>query len=795
MEVTGIKGNKYILEDKPFAGGANGSIYSLIGDQSKVVKIYNKKPNTDFNELEEKLGLMTKNPPNASVLNQIAWPLDLVYDASGQFLGFIMPRLTIDKILKEVYVYNPNSSITIKQRLWIARNLCVVTNAIHEAGYAFGDFNPRNIGVNVSTGEVSFMDTDTFHIVTKDKVYRCNDCEPGYVAPEIIIKSEKLKKASPNAQPSFANLPLPTFTRETDLFALAVHIFALLMNGFSPFCGIGESEDISDGDPGTGNEAVLNDSYCFKPGNKPQSAAIISPDEHPQEIMDLFNRAFIDGRMNPGRRPDAVEWYHALDNYLNELKECKKNSKHYFLNSLEKCPWCEADERYAARLNAAINSGKFGKQGTVNPAAVTPKPAAGAGSHTNYPGAQAVTGGVGNPGGQTTAGSSGSAGGQSTTGSQSGKSNPKNKSKVLYGIALAAVIIAAVIFIPAGIKHWYDNRYARQSVEDLTEGMDIYYADFILDSMEEKTIKPAEIAEISGDGSNGGETYTLKLKHGGTIRIESGSSNSGPYEPYVTLLNEKGKEIGTKSFGWMDTEGGWQINGLKAKKKYKIKVKSYSPYKILVYKPKPKVSINGSTIINDSVDYYMQKNTYYFTAPYSGIYRFELNNMDYRVTLVLSDSDGNVIDYKECNNGSGITTDKIKKGEKYYLYNKDSVLTTPYTLEVYMPKKKVNISGYDAVCDAVEYKGAENKYIYRAENSGELMMLFMDLYEDGDEETVVDVKVTDSSGHEIANGSCKNGRYIKVPGMQEGEEYTITVSENNGISLYYMIFDPDRKRN
>lgn len=48
-----------------------------------------------------------------------------------------------------------------------------------------------------------------------------------YLAPEMQ------KKISGGI--TLRNAPLPTFTKATDLFALAVHVFCLLMNGSHPF--------------------------------------------------------------------------------------------------------------------------------------------------------------------------------------------------------------------------------------------------------------------------------------------------------------------------------------------------------------------------------------------------------------------------------------------------------------------------------------------------------------------------------------------------------------------------------
>lgn len=72
----------------------------------------------------------------------------------------------------------------------IAQNICAVIDAVHRAGFVFGDFNPANIGVDMNTGHVAFWDTDSYHIYDKatGTTYRCKVCLDGYVAPELLAK-------------------------------------------------------------------------------------------------------------------------------------------------------------------------------------------------------------------------------------------------------------------------------------------------------------------------------------------------------------------------------------------------------------------------------------------------------------------------------------------------------------------------------------------------------------------------------------------------------------------------------
>jgi len=347
MMVTGINGISYRLDPTAVGSGGEGDIYHAF--ITKVAKVY--KPGVLTQELKDKLEIMIENPPNESVLSQVAWPLDMIFDDKGQCSGFIMSELSINAELGEIYKYPSTLPISVHQKINIAQNICVVISEVHKAGYIFGDFNPRNIGLNKDTGLVSFLDTDTYHVVdpVRDCTYRCNVCAPGYAAPELLEKCSDYVAENPTAsRNAYAQTPLPTFTQETDNFALAIHIFKLLMNGYTPFGGIIETSSVSQSSPGIGDAAVRRDSYCFKPGYKPQSAAIPTLNAFPQEIADLFTRAFIAGRHDPKQRPSAVDWHLALNNYLDSLVTCSHNPLHQYDSKNDTCPYCDADRRFGA---------------------------------------------------------------------------------------------------------------------------------------------------------------------------------------------------------------------------------------------------------------------------------------------------------------------------------------------------------------------------------------------------------------------------------------------------------------
>ena len=357
MNLTGLTGIKYRLDNAAFSGGGEGDIYQINGMSDKCAKIYHT--NSRLRETESKLKVMVANPPNASVLSQIAWPLDVLYSEQNEFVGFVMPKIQVSDELIAVYEYPPTKyqRLTFEQKLIVAQNICAVIDGVHNAGFVFGDFNPNNIGVDMNTGHVAFWDTDSYHIKDSETgvTYRCKVCLDGYVAPELI---EKCKYTNPKTGKNYnyEDAPLETFTKETDNFALAIHIFRLLMNGFTPFAGIAANQQLNSTiAPGVGNAAIEQDQYCFKPGNIHLSKAVPDKSVLPNEIISLFDRAFIDGRNNPSLRPTAREWHQAIERFSNQLEQCKNNPVHQYMKGLAKCPWCEIDKIFNVGLQNAKN--------------------------------------------------------------------------------------------------------------------------------------------------------------------------------------------------------------------------------------------------------------------------------------------------------------------------------------------------------------------------------------------------------------------------------------------------------
>ena len=273
---------------------------------------------------------------------QCAWPVDAL-TVCGRFVGFVMPRVMGKCKMREIYSFSPKRAA----RPWslyiaIARNLSAAVYSVHSKGQVIGDLNPDNIMVDPDNGMVTLVDTDSYHIDDSGIVYRCNVGMPEFVAPE--LQGKEFKKA-----------PLPTFTKKTDSFSLAILIFALLMNGSHPFACRTRSGSASSFQP---IDNIRKGLTPFFEDSKGANIGITIPAYAPgmaclpDDIRDLFHRAFVDGYGNPGRRPGADEWYHALEKLEKRLTKCSANSRHLYYSGSRTCPWCEVERK----MNKAVSN-------------------------------------------------------------------------------------------------------------------------------------------------------------------------------------------------------------------------------------------------------------------------------------------------------------------------------------------------------------------------------------------------------------------------------------------------------
>jgi HrpA-like RNA helicase/serine/threonine protein kinase len=206
--------------------GGEGSVYSVVGQDASVAKIYH--PDKLVKWRISKLQAMLDDP----VRNiGIAWPTDLLLTEEGTPVGFLMLRITSAQPIEDaVYGVKPLARFfpdwERKELVELAKNLASIIKILHERDIIIGDMNPANVLIKVEDGlpRVALVDTDSWQVA-------------GYPSP--VGKNEF-------THPMIHGHSFESYlrTREHDEYALAILIFQILFLGRHPYAAVSD-ESIS----------------------------------------------------------------------------------------------------------------------------------------------------------------------------------------------------------------------------------------------------------------------------------------------------------------------------------------------------------------------------------------------------------------------------------------------------------------------------------------------------------------------------------------------------------------------
>jgi hypothetical protein len=320
--------------------GGQGEIFAVQGPDSLVLKQYFAAELAKNRTLERRLQAMIANKPADRVDARqhvvLAWPSDIVM-RDGRFAGFLMPAVNTKNTVGIHRVTNPDDrrkgsptdatgwtrDFTWRYLVRIGLNLAQVTGSLHAADTVIGDFNDSNVRVT-RDARVTMLDCDSMQITDPDSGERflCSVGRPEFTPPELIgvVLESTIRRPS------------------SDLFALAVHLYALLLEGEHPFRGAWRGP----GDKPPAAELARLGSWAWQPGGalRPRRAAI-DISLLPGNVIELFRRAFEDGARDAEARPTAYEWYRALSEVESGLRECPADASHVYPDLHgQACPWC-----------------------------------------------------------------------------------------------------------------------------------------------------------------------------------------------------------------------------------------------------------------------------------------------------------------------------------------------------------------------------------------------------------------------------------------------------------------------
>ena len=354
-------GKSYSLTETKLGGG-EGKLYSVDNNPNLYAKIFKSEKRTKGREAKilEWENMLDSNILNSNFCRQIVVPQKCLYAQTNSqntqtFVGYLMEKQTNFKTLKSTYL---SKDFNYMQKVWTARNICILTNRIHSLGreIVIGDYNADNIAIFHSTSTAKFIDVDSFQLVINRNGKRilcpCTVGIPEFMAPEI---SRRLKRDKCNLETVDQSPDDSIFNKYTDLYSMAYHIFALLMNGSSPFAAMANMQELSQHPSWNVSSVDIDQFHAAEKGEFVFARHFLfkkAPDYAPKysmlsrKLQKLFERAFIDGAKDPLARPDSLEFYDALTEYIDSLEERHedKHPGHYMpANYTGPCEWCRIE--------------------------------------------------------------------------------------------------------------------------------------------------------------------------------------------------------------------------------------------------------------------------------------------------------------------------------------------------------------------------------------------------------------------------------------------------------------------
>ena len=347
---TGKNHKTYYLEDTPIGQGGEGAVYAVSNAPDLVAKLYHphKKFQTEASrkELQAKIEAMYSMKIKAKIdgILRVAWVEDILFD-NGVFVGYTMPRVTLP--YKIYHVMRDDRTKIFPRYTWkysvqYAYNLSWVAWYLHMNGIIIGDMNMNNIAVG-EKGEVALIDCDSFDIRDKrtGQHFSCSVGLGELLAPELQ---------------TVGNLSNATFTKESDCFSLAIHIFRLLMNNADPFGAKVSGNNTESKSAVAANQAIIN-GECPHFRNIPNKEI---PDYAPKldflplDIIAAFDRTFnytqVTALKCAKNRTTAEEWNRRLLKYAQaepnpHLTTCARNSAHVYPSHHTTCPFCSGAKK------------------------------------------------------------------------------------------------------------------------------------------------------------------------------------------------------------------------------------------------------------------------------------------------------------------------------------------------------------------------------------------------------------------------------------------------------------------
>lgn len=291
-----------------------------------------------------------------------------------------------------------------------------------------------------------------------------------------------------------------------------------------------------------------------------------------------------------------------------------------------------------------------------------------------------------------------------------------------------------------------------------------------------ETIAISEEPSVMFSGSisdkNNKDTYQYTPPRDGRYRFDL-ENIMAPAALRLSVYDSKNKNVFD-----MYASGAYAV--LKAGETYTIYVEQYrgsTDYLLKIGVQKPTTDISTVTTVYDQISFLDQKNVYSFTAPINGRYRFDLTEVKAETkfhTMIWDRLNNNIHDYYAEN-----AYVNLKEGETYQLQVRQYKNFGSYVMRVFCQKETRDITGYDTVCDSIEYEDQKNIYLFTPSIDG--------LYRFDIAEANANMRFRIMMWDRLENNimdDYSGGGYVN---LKAGETYQLQVRQNKGIGTYKLL--------
>ena len=326
------------IESTPFSKGGEGGVYRITNTrytQKYCAKVYHCNTPQDRAKLvniERKIRYMLTNQPDEVEGNnwKLSWPVALLFDAQGLFVGFIMPLAYPKSIKLTEIMGSPDAPSPKRKSIWkhwtmhdwdrfslrqphgltsrlkVVVSICFPIYKVHAQGsYVFVDMKPDNILISPK-GEITICDIDSIQILDKNtghllfpSLVNTPDYSPRDTPRKVVLNSQGL-----NASPQQTG---HQFNETWDRFSLGVIIYQLLFL-VHPFACTAKDNSLT-----ATCQKIKHGLYVH--GTKRHEIDVYKPwhdnvSKFPIEIQNFFFNTFdpSKGLANPRLRISAEKW-------------------------------------------------------------------------------------------------------------------------------------------------------------------------------------------------------------------------------------------------------------------------------------------------------------------------------------------------------------------------------------------------------------------------------------------------------------------------------------------------------